>query len=184
MTSHAFRHVSSFIRDERGFSLVELLAAIPLMLMVFFATYQLYEVAVREQDRGDARVRGVVQQKNGLERMSRELRDSVAVKYQTSEIIDAQISSGGPWARYDCSGTSCRRWQGATQGALTTGPVTIVGNVHSAEFQTLTNSGGVLVPDYVNPTYVNVTLRVSVKGAKNPIVISDGFNLRNLTTPG
>jgi Tfp pilus assembly protein PilW len=184
MTRHARKHVSSLIRDERGFTLVELLAAIPLMLMIFFATFQLYEVAVREQDRDDARVRSIVQQKNGLEKISRELRDSVALEYQTSDIMDAQISSGGPWVHYDCSGTTCRRWQGATQGALTTGPVTIVSNVLSAEFHTYSNSSGSLIPDYVNPTYVTVTLRVTAKGASNPIVLNDGFNLRNLTTPG
>jgi competence protein ComGC len=184
MTNHAFSHVKSLLRDERGFTMAEMLVVIPLMLLIFFAVFNLYEVSVREQDRGDARVRGIVQQKNGLERMTRELRDSVSLKYQNSEVLDAQISSGGPWARYDCSGTSCKRYQGATQGSLTTGPVTIVGSVHSAEFQTLSNNGGTLVPDYVNPTYVAVTLRVSVKGATNPLVLSDGFNLRNLTTPG
>ena len=78
---------------------------------------------------------------------------------------------------------------GPNPGAISVGgtyqtAVTLVSNVHSAEFQTLANRSGVLVPDYINPTYVNVTLRVSVKSAKNPIVISDGFNLRNLTTPG
>ena len=65
-----------------------------------------------------------------------------------------------------------------------TGPVTVVSNVLSAEFHTSANSGGTLVPDYVNPTYVTVTLRVTAKGASNPIVLNDGFNLRNLTTPG
>lgn len=164
--------------------MVEMLAVIPLMLLVFFAVFGLYEVSVREQNRGDARVRGIVQQKNGLERMSRELRDSVSMKYQTSEVLDAQISAGGRWLRYDCSGTSCRRYEGPAQGSFDPGFVTVVDSVHSAEFQTLTNSGGALVPDYINPTYVAVTLRVSVKGATNPIVLSDGFNLRNLTTPG
>ena len=48
----------------------------------------------------------------------------------------------------------------------------------------VSNSGGSLLPDYVNPTYVTVTLRVTAKGASNPIVLNDGFNLRNLTTPG
>jgi competence protein ComGC len=173
----------SLLRDERGFTLVEMLAVMPLFIMVFFAIWQLYDVSVREQDRGDARVRGLVQQKNGLERMSRELRDSVAVRYRSSEIIDAQVTTGGNWVRYDCSGTTCRRSQGPSENNYTSGPVTVVGNVHSAEFQTLTYSAGTPVPDYINPTFVTVTLRVSVKGATNPIVLSDGFNLRNLTTP-
>jgi hypothetical protein len=183
-TKRALNHASSLLRDERGFSLIEILAVLPLMLLVFFAVFQLYEVSVREQSRGDARVRGIVDEKNGLERISRELRDSVAVKYQSSEVIDAQISSGGRWLRYDCSGTSCKRYEGPAQGSFDTGPVPVIKSVQSAEFHTLSNSGGALVPDFVNPTYVSVTLRVSVKDATNPIVLSDGFNLRNLTTPG
>lgn len=184
MRNEVFSHASKLARDERGFSLIEILAVLPLMLLTFFAVFQLYEVAVREQSRGDARVRSIVGQKNGLERISRELRDSVAVKYQNSEVIDAQISSGGRWLRYDCSGTSCKRYEGPSQGTFDTGPVTLISNVQSAEFHTLTNSGGSLVPDYVNPTYVTVTLRVTAKDANNPIVLNDGFNLRNLTTPG
>jgi prepilin-type N-terminal cleavage/methylation domain-containing protein len=183
MRHPAYRNVSSLLRDERGFTLVEMLAAVPLMLIIFFAVFQLYEVSVREQSRGDARVRGIVEQKNALERMSRELRDSVAVRYRTSEIIDAQVSTGGSWVRYDCSGTTCRRSLGTDESTYGS-PVTLISNVHSAEFHTLSNSGGTLVPDYVNPTFVSVTLRVSVRGANNPIVLNDGFNLRNLTTPG
>jgi competence protein ComGC len=183
MTNPAFSQLSSVLREERGFMLIEMLAVIPLMLITFIAIFNLYRVSVHEQDRGDARAHGIVQQKNGLERMSRELRDSVAVRYTTSEIVEAQISTGGNWVRYDCSGTTCRRSEGPAQGNYTIGPAPVVTGVHSAEFHTMSNSGGTLVPDYVNPTYVSVTLRVSVKGASNPIVLSDGFNLRNLTTP-
>jgi Tfp pilus assembly protein PilW len=183
MPHRVFRHVQAVLREESGFSLIELLAVIPLMLLVFFTVFNLYDVSVREQDRGESRVRSLVQQKNGLERMSRELRDAFAVKYQTSEIIDAQMASGGRWLRYDCSGTTCRRSEGPTQGTFDKGPVTMISGVQSAEFQTLSSVGGTFQPDFVNPTYVTVTLRVSVKGANNPIVLNDGFNLRNLTNP-
>jgi hypothetical protein len=178
-----FRKLSSLLRNESGCTLIEMLAVIPLMILVIFAIYQLYDVSVKEQVRGDARVRSIVEQKNGLERISRELRDAFAVKYQSSDVIDAQIASGGRWFRYDCSGTSCKRSEGAAQGTFDTGPVTVIANVQSAEFQTLSNSNGTLVPDYVNPTYVTVTLRVTAKGSSSPIVLNDGFNLRNLTTP-
>jgi competence protein ComGC len=183
MPNRAFRHAWSALRKESGFMLVEMLAVIPLMLLVFFGVYQLYEVSVNQQSRGEARVRSIIEQKNGLERMSRELRDSFAVRYQTSEILDAQMASGGRWLRYDCSGTSCRRSEGPSQGVFDKGPVTVISGVQSAEFQTLSSNGGSFQPDFVNPTYVTVTLRVSVKGASNPIVLNDGFNLRNLTNP-
>ena len=122
--------------------------------------------------------------KNRLERMSRGWKLGRG-QCQTSRSSTRRSRRVGRGLATTARAPAARRWQGATQGALTTGPVTIVSNVHSAEFRALANSSGVLVPDYINPTYVNVTLRVSVKSAKNPIVISDGFcNLRNLTTQG
>ena len=146
-----------------------MLAVIPLMLLIFFAVFQLYEVSVREQSRGDSRVRGIVGQKNGLERMSRELRDSVAVKYQSSEVIDAQISV----RRVAGSATTARggaasATRAPTQGAFDPGPVTLISNVQSAEFHTLSNSGGALVPDYVNPTYRDGDPESEHQGRRQP----------------
>jgi hypothetical protein len=183
MAKTAFSRARSSLREETGFMLVELLAAIPLLIVVFFGIIWLYDVSVHEQSRGDIRVRSLVNQKNGLERISRELRDAVAVKYKTSEVIDAQIASGGRWLRYDCSGTSCKRYEGPSEAVFDQGPVVVVNAVQSAEFQTLTDVNGDLQPDFVNPTYISVTLKVTVAGATNPIVLDDGFNLRNLTTP-
>jgi hypothetical protein len=185
MANRKFSRVMPLLREERGaFMLTEMLVVIPMMIAILLGIFFLYRVSVREQEQGDARVRGLVGQKNGLERISRELRDAAAVKYKTSEIVDAQITAGGNWLRYDCSGTSCRRYEGPTEGTgFTQGPVVIVPDVYSAQFQTFSNSGGTLQPDFVNPTYVTVTLKVTVKGATNPIVLDDGFNLRNLTNP-
>jgi hypothetical protein len=184
MAERARRHASACLREERGVaSLAELISVIPIMLIVLGSVLGLYSLAVRQQDRTDARVRSLIDQKNGLERISRELRDAVALRYQTSEIVDAQISSGGRWLRYDCSGTACKRYEGPSEGVFDRGPVTLVDDVRSAEFELLANSATGFQPDYVNPTYVSVRLRVNVRGAENPIVLEDGFNLRNLTRP-
>jgi hypothetical protein len=184
MANRVLSRARALLRDERGvLTLAELLAVIPLMLVVLIGVFNLYRVSVREQDRGDARVRSLVEQKNGLERMSRELRDATAVKYKTSEIVDAQMTTNGRWLRYDCSAGSCKRSEGPGEGLVDKGPYVIIPGVQSAEFQTLAATNGTFQPDFVNPTYVTVTLRVTVKDAKNPIVLNDGFNLRNLTTP-
>ena len=186
MLSRARKHLASLVRDERGvMTLTELLVAIPIMLAVFGATLGLYNLSVSSQSRDEGRTRGLVNEKNGMERMSRELRTAIAVRYLNQEVIDAQLASTKRWVRYDCSGTSCKRYEGPSQGQFDTGPAAVVNNVQQADFQLLsTAAGNGLQPDYVNPTYMVVTVQIGVKGYSNPIALNDGFNLRNLTTLG
>jgi Tfp pilus assembly protein PilW len=172
------------IREERGMlSLIELLVAIPIMLAVFGITVYLYSVSVRSQQRTEKRAQALVHQKNGLERMSRELRTAVAVHYETSEVLNAQLGRTSEWVRYDCSAGQCVRYQGTTEGSWTSGPVPVIKDVQYADFELLADAGppAGLQPNYVDPSYVVITLKVTVAGAKNPIVLNDGFNLRNLT---
>lgn len=170
--------------QERGaLTLTELLVAIPLMLAVFGATLALYNISVKSQARNESRVRSLIDQKNGLEKMSRELRTSISLKYQTSEIVDAQLARNSRWVRYDCSGTQCRRSEGPNQGVFEGNTLVVIDGVQYADFQLLANAPPAgLQPNYVSPTYVVITLKVTVKGANNPIVLNDGFNLRNLTS--
>ena len=73
--------------------------------------------------------------------------------------------------RYECT-TICQRWEGPENGGLTSGPVTLIGNVQSPDVFTL-------MPNSVNPTYVAFRVEASVKGASKPIVFDGGFALRN-----
>lgn len=184
MLKRAWMHGSSFLRDERGMlTLTELLVSIPIMLAVFGATLYLYDVSVHSQQRTEKRAQSLVHQKNGLERMSRELRTAIALKYQTSEIVDAQLARTNLWVRYDCSTGQCSRYEGSSQGSWTSGPVPVVKGVQFADFQLLADAPPAgLQPNYVSPTYVVITLKVTVSGSRSPIVLNDGFNLRNLTT--
>jgi hypothetical protein len=184
MLKRARRRVSSLLRDERGaLNLTELLVAIPVMLAVFAATLGMYNLAVRSQSRDEGRTRGLVEQKNGMEKMSRELRTAVAIRYLSQEVVDAQLAATKRWVRYDCSGTTCKRSEGPNEGQFDMGPAPVISNVQSADFQLLSTAAGAgLQPDYVNPTYMVVTVQVSVQGYSNPIALNDGFNLRNLTT--
>jgi Tfp pilus assembly protein PilW len=182
MVKPARRRWRSFVLQERGATtLVELLVVIPMMMAVIGATLGLYDFSVKDQARTEDRAHALIDQKNGMEKMSRELRTAISVKYQTSEIVDAQLASTKRWVRYDCSAGSCKRSEGPTQGSFTAGPVTVVDSVQSADFQLLAENAGALEPNYIDPTYVTITLRVAVPGATNPIVLNDGFNLRNLT---
>jgi type II secretory pathway pseudopilin PulG len=184
MPKRARRLGTRLVREERGMlSLTELLVAIPMMLAVFGATLYLYSISVHSQQRTERRTQALVHQKNGLERMSRELRTAVAVHYETSEIVNAQLARGSNWVRYDCSSGQCSRYQGATEGSWTSGPVPVIKGVQYADFQLLADSPPAgLQPNYVSPSYIVITLKVTVAGAKSPIVLNDGFNLRNLTS--
>jgi hypothetical protein len=184
MARHA-KSACARLKNERGaVTMMELLASIPVMVILLAAVFMLYNVSVREQRQSQSRVENLVGQKNGLERISRELRDAEAIEYQSSEVIDAQITENGRWVRFDCSGTSCRRLEGPSLGIFDTPPSTLISGVEYANFQLLTDSQGAgFQPDYVNPTYVTLTLKVDVDGGDNPIQLEDGFNLRNLTRP-
>jgi Tfp pilus assembly protein PilW len=183
MLKLARRRISRLVRDERGMlTLTELLVAIPIMLAVFGATVYLYDMSVRSQQRTEKRAQNLVHQKNGLERISRELRTAIAVRYQTSEVVDAQLARTNRWVRYDCSGGQCSRYEGASQGAWESGPVPVIRGVQYADFQLLANApGSGLQPNYVSPSYVVITLKVTAGEGRSPIVLNDGFNLRNLT---
>jgi hypothetical protein len=174
----------SRFREERGMlSLTELLIAIPIMLAVFGATVYLYDISVRSQQRSQTRAQNLVHQKNGLERMSRELRTAISLQYQTSEIVDAQLARTNLWVRYDCSTGQCSRYEGSTEGNWTSGPVPVIRDVTYADFELLADAPpNGLQPNYVSPSYVVITLKVSAGTGRTPIVLNDGFDLRNLTS--
>ncbi|KKL17067.1 hypothetical protein LCGC14_2489270 [marine sediment metagenome] len=176
-------------RDERGaLSLIELLAVIPLALVVFGSVLFMYHSAVSQQAGGEVRVRSLLQQKTGLERMTRELRQAIGIRVVSSQLLKAQASAG-EWVSYECSNGSCRRSTASTEGGVpNSSAVVVINSVPATDtdiFQLYSrDDAGNLLPDFVNPTYVTVTLRVSVTDADNPIVLHDGLDLRNLSTPG
>ena len=173
--------LSSRLRSERGVvSLLELLTSIPMMLVIVAGVFMLYELAKRDNDRVDSRVRTLSQQQSGLEKMQRELRQATSITPTSSQIVDMNtyVTPAGGTAtakrvRYDCTGGSCKRYEGNV-GALTwtSGPVTVISNVLNANVFAME-------PDYVNPSFVALNLDVSVRGASRPIALTGGVTLRN-----
>ena len=156
--------------------------AAPIALILLVATLTVHLSSSRQQERTDIRVRTMIQQRQGLERMTRELRQATALTPSSSVAVEATIWSppaGGGQAvqrriRYDCSAGACDRLEGPVGGSLTPSPgglVTGVVNADVFDFQ----------PDLVNPDYVTITLEVAVRDAANPISLRDGVALRNLT---
>ena len=171
------------LRCERGVGLVELLTVMPMIAVVLLGMYALYNVGAKSQQETNNRVRSLIQQQSGLERISREMRQATAITPVSSQIIDGTTwvrpSGGGPSepkrVRYDCSTGTCNRWEGPAGGALTTGPVPVITDVENADVFSLS-------PNTVDPTYVVTRVEVTVKGASNPIVLDGGFALRNLAS--
>jgi len=168
-----------FIRSERGLSLVELLVVIPMMAVVLMGIYALYNVGAKSQANNSARVSTLLREQNGLERMTREMRQAVSFTPVSSQVLDAvtyvRPSTGGNsvlrHVRYECLDGACTRYEGAVGGALGTGEV-VIPNLQNVDVFFFS-------PDSVNPTYVAVKLEVSVKNANNPLVLDGGFELRN-----
>jgi len=168
------------LASERGLSLVELLVVIPMLAIVLLGIYALYNVGARSQEQNGRRVTTLLREQNGLERMTREMRQAIHFTPVSSQILDAETyvrpTTGGAsverHVRYECLNGSCVRYEGPANSAFTSGPVTVISNVQNPDVFFFS-------PDSVNPTYVSVNLEVRVQGANNPIVLDGGFALRN-----
>ena len=176
------RCLRSRLACERGFSLVELLVVIPMMAIVLLGIYALYNVGAKGQQQNNVRVTTLLREQNGLERMTREMRQAVSFTPVSSQILDAvtyvRPSDGSAsvqrHVRYECLNGACTRYEGPVGGALGTGE-TVISNLKNPDVF-------FFEPDSVNPTFVAVKLEVSVSGATNPIVLDGGFALPNEVT--
>jgi hypothetical protein len=149
------------------------------MAVVLLGIYALYNVAAKGQRQNDIRVATLLREQNGLERMTREMRQAVTFTPVSSQVLDAvtyvRPSSGGTsvqrHVRWECLNGACTRYEGAVGGSLGAGETVISGLQNPDVF--------FFSPDSVNPTYVSVKLEVKVQNAQNPIVLDGGFALRN-----
>ena len=62
------------LRDERGFTLPEMLVSIMVMVMVLFALYSVFDMSLRVFSFGNDKVEAVENARLGLEKMEREIR--------------------------------------------------------------------------------------------------------------
>jgi len=168
------------LRCERGLSLVELLVVMPMLAIVLVSIYALSNVGVEGQRQTSDRVASIQRQQNGLERLTREMRQAISFTPVSSQVLDAETyvrPAGGTTSvlrrvRYECQSGSCVRYEGPSGGSLTSGPETVISSVENADVF-------FFEPNSVNPNYVAVKLEVGVNGATNPISLDGGFALRN-----
>jgi Tfp pilus assembly protein PilE len=169
------------LRSERGVGLIELLTVLPMLAIVLMGIYALSDVGAKSQKRTNARTAALQRGQNGMERLTREMRQATDFTPVSSQVLDATTyvrpTDGSASilrrVRYECASGSCRRWEGPVGGSLDTGPQTIITGLQNPDVFFFS-------PDSVNPTFVSMKIEVAVTGATNPIVLDGGFELRNL----
>ena len=162
--------------------MIELLTVLPMLAIVLLGIYALSDVGAKSQRRASARTASLERGQNGIERLTREMRQATDFTPVSSQILDATTyvrpSDGGasvaaagplrvPRRRLPALGGTGRR--DARHGP---------GDRDRRSRRTRTSSSS--RPNSVNPTFVSMKVEVGVNGANNPIVLDGGFELRNL----
>lgn len=185
MASLGSKLCSRLRRDQSGFTLVETLIASGLGVILVSAVALFADITIRTQHSTGKITAALDQQRVGLERMTREIRQATTFSLLNSQKVEMTTyvnSAYGSAAelrrvRYDCSaGEVCRRSEGPVGGAFTSTDVEIVSVVQNADVFDPQ-------PD-INPRYVAIALRVRAKGTANEaervITLRDGVDLRNV----
>lgn len=76
-----------FLREEEGFTLVEALVTMMMMVLVMFALYSIFDMSVKVFSLGGDKVEAVENARQGLDKMEREIR--AAYPYPSSETTPA-----------------------------------------------------------------------------------------------
>jgi len=175
-------------RREDGYTLVELLVGITLMLLVLAAGFTLLQIVVRTEPAIQSANSSIQEGQIAAERMARELRltynvnsasaDSLSVDTYLQRGTSCSVTGGTETARqcrvvYACTSTSCTRTVSEVDGtgAQTS---TVVTGLTSASVFTYS-------PSSTDPTTISLTLSLSGEGSGDAITVSDGVALRNVS---
>jgi prepilin-type N-terminal cleavage/methylation domain-containing protein len=85
-----------FLKEERGFTLSEMLVTIVIMMVVIFALYSVFDMSVRIFMLGSNKVEAVESARLGLERMEREIRAAYPVASDSHLFFSANGSTTNP----------------------------------------------------------------------------------------
>lgn len=196
------------IQGQGGSTLIELLVAMPLAIMALLAIDAAFFSTGRRHVELQQRTAALTQAQVGVERMMRELRQANWVYVRSSQVVDLEVQvRPGPGVpsrprlvRFDCTNASCRRLEGpdtlfpppalpafettrrvigsSDRGALAG---TIMGrDVFSPERVDPTT--GRHRPDFLDPDYIGVRVRLRIEGRRTPLELRDGVAIRNRGT--
>lgn len=176
------------LRGEEGLTLIELLVAAAMMVILVMVAGTMLISAVQTQPEISKRTRTISTARFVLERMTREIRNGIAVDSHSDSVLTFRAyvrhgSCGSTTAlpatssailcqvTYDCSsGTACTRRETATTAPTGGTPVVIFKGINSTNVFSTT-------PE-TDPKFVGITLRFPNPGGKGNLTVSDGATLR------
>ena len=173
---------------EAGLTIIELMAATTMMLVTAAAVLGILNLVTRQQPRISEHRHRVQEVRVGLERMTRDLRQTYAVNESSSNHVEVltwlRVTDGQPAERrrvlYQCDAGDCTRQEGPAGGSLGAAVTHITGVTNTDVFS--------YQPDMVNPSYLRIKLSFDVKkGPKDPAgpkTLSEGVQLRNTSLQG
>jgi prepilin-type N-terminal cleavage/methylation domain-containing protein len=191
-------------REERGFTLVELLVTMVMSLIVIVVPMTWIITSMNQQNQTASRALSASQAEAGLGQLSRDLREVVAPTSGTntstltwgpsSATATLTLPAGSQGASTETVTWSCTFGSAGSCTRQVAGTPTVtatpIRNVNSLSFAPVSASGSVLTSPASNPAYVGVTLSVqdtkinsqstAVNGAP-AIILTDGADLRDVT---
>jgi prepilin-type N-terminal cleavage/methylation domain-containing protein len=189
--------------EESGFTLVELLVASAMGVVLLGGVGAMVLGALHRQPEISKRSANVQTVRWVMERLTREIRNGVAVDNATASSVSFRtyvrrtacgetgtLESGSPAIRcevtYTCDTTSCSRIE-ADEGLYAGTSTTVFRGIDSSNvfcYVPSTNADpltcGPAAPG-TSPTYVGVTLRIPNPSGPAALTASDGASLRNAT---
>jgi type II secretory pathway pseudopilin PulG len=178
------------LRDQRGFTIAELLVATLIALSVAVAGMTLVVTMVRSQP-GMSERAGLVQQgRTMLESLSRELRQGESVLSPTSSGLSVltyvnSATCGGAHSTtailcrvtYACNSTSCTRAERNPDGSGTAPARQVVRGITGPNVFSYQGTSG-------DPSYVGIRLVFPAEDGSEAITLDDGAALRNYFETG
>lgn len=174
-------------RDETGFTLIEQLVTMVVLVVVLGAVLALFETTAKIAPRDQERAHSIRDAQVGLDRMGRELRQAYAVNAATPNLLDVNVTIRGQSRRvlYDCNRPRCVRRQGAPGADLSGlgGEVVIDRLLNGVSGEPVFTYSP---PGAFPPAHVEARVRVPAAGERadghpHSVVLDDGLALRNIS---
>lgn len=186
-------------REEAGLTLIELLVAAAMSVIVVGAGTSMLISAMRTQPQLSERSQKVSEVRWVQERMTKELRNGISVRAATSTTVafvtrvrtsvcggsvplDSDTPATNCLVTYDCSsGNACTRAEAPEDAAVGSGtPKTLIEGLETGAVFNYSPTPELdeKSPNYQEPTYVGVILRIPNPSGSGSLTVSDGASLR------
>jgi prepilin-type N-terminal cleavage/methylation domain-containing protein len=196
------QQITAALRREAGFTLVEMLVAMTMSVVLVGAAGSMVVSAMRDQPELSKRSQNVSSARWVMERLTREIRNGVAVDKATSSSVSfrtyvrrtscggsAALAGGSPAIKcevtYTCTTTSCSRIE-ANENVYVGTATEIFSGINSSNvfcYVPSTNADpltcGPAPADLSTVTYVGITLHIPNPSGGSGLTASDGASLRN-----